>query len=244
MRLSGRTIVITGGSRGLGRALARRFSREGASLALCARDGMKLKEVANELSAVGTKVFWKECDVGSADDVDKFVSEVLDEFESVDVLVNNASAIAPRKNIAEYSIREWNGIIQANVNGLFYMTHRVLPAMMKRKSGMIINVSSSVGRSPRAQWGAYSVSKISLEGFTQILAEELKPWSISVNSVNPGPMATEMRRVVHPEENQELLNKPEMLTDLFVYLASGDGAGISGQQFDAATYVTQSKETS
>jgi NAD(P)-dependent dehydrogenase (short-subunit alcohol dehydrogenase family) len=114
--------------------------------------------------------------------------------------------------------------------------------MMKRKSGMIINVSSSVGRAPRAQWGAYSVSKFSLEGFTQLLAEELKPYSISVNSVNPGPMATETRRIVHPEEDQKLLNKPEMLTDLFVYLASSDGAGISGQQFDATKYIAQPKE--
>ena len=242
MKLSGRRVVITGASRGLGKALARRFAREGAALALCARDGAPLKQVAGELADIGVKVLWKECDVGNAKEVDKFVSVVFEEFEFVDVLVNNASTIAPLKRIADYSIAEWNEIIQVNINGSFYVTRKFLPSMMKRKSGMIINVSSSVGRAARAQWGAYSISKIALEGFTQILAEELKPFSISVNSVNPGPMATEMRRVVHPEENQELLNKPEMLTDLFVYLASTDGIGISGQQFDAAKYVTQSKE--
>lgn len=242
MRLSGRKIVITGGSRGLGKALARRFAREGANLALCARNGEALKAVADELKEIGTEVLWKQCDVGNARDVDEFASDVLEKFDFIDVLVNNASAIAPRKNISEYTVSEWNDIIRVNVNGLFYTIHNFLPGMMKRKSGMIINVSSSVGRAPRAQWGAYSVSKFSLEGFTQLLAEELKPFSISINSVNPGPMATEMRRIVHPEEDQELLNKPEMLTELFVYLASSDGAGISGQQFDATKYIAQPKE--
>jgi len=242
MKLSGRRIVITGASRGLGRALARRFARDGASLALCSRDGRALKVVAEELKEIGSKVLWKECDVGNSRAVGAFASDVLDEFDSVDVLVNNASAIAPRKNISEYSVAEWNEIIRVNINGLFYVVRSFLPGMMKKKSGMIINVSSSVGRAPRAQWGAYSVSKFGLEGFTLLLAEELKPYAISVNSVNPGPMATEMRRIVHPEENQDLLNKPEMLTDLFVYLASDDGAGISGQQFDATKYIAQPQE--
>ncbi len=244
MKLTGKRIVITGASRGLGKALAQRFAREGAALAICARGVDELKVVADELKEIGTQVIWKSCDTGNATDVGKFVSEVFHEFDSIDVLVNNASAVVPRKNISDYKAKEWENIVRVNINGLFYMTHAVLPRMMQKKSGMIINVSSSVGRAPRAQWGAYSVSKYALEGFTLLLADELRQYGISVNSINPGPMATQMRRVVHPEEDQKLLNTPEMLTDLFVYLASNDGSGISGQQFDATKYITPTKEKS
>ncbi len=244
MRLTGRRIVITGGSRGLGRALARRFAREGARLALCARTDEALDAVAEELKLAGISVLARRCDVGNPHDVEAFVADVVDEFDGIDVLVNNASAIVPRKHLSEYSIAEWDDVIRVNVNGLFYVLHAVLPCMMKQKSGMIINVSSSVGRAVRAQWGAYSVSKYSMEGMTLLLADELKPFHISVNSVNPGPMATEMRRIVHPEEDQKTLNTPEMVTELFVYLASNDGAGISGEQFDATTYIAQPEKKS
>lgn len=229
---------------GLGRALAQRFAREGAKLALCARHPEYLEATAKELKEIDATVFWRQCDIGNPDEVRSFASAVLDEYDSIDVLVNNASTIAPLKNLAEYSTEEWEEVIRVNINGLFYLTHAFLPSMMKKKSGAVINVSSSVGRATRAQWGAYSVTKYALEGFSQILAEELRPHNISVNSVNPGPMATEMRRVVHPEEDQTQLRKPEMLTELFVYLASSDGAGISGQQFDASTYIAQPKGSS
>ena len=242
MRLAGKRILISGGSKGLGKALAQRFAREGAKLALCARHSDTLKLVAQELKDIGTEVVWRPCDVGDPKQVQEFVSAVLDEYDYVDVLVNNASAVIPLKNIADYSTQEWEDVVRININGTFHLTRAVLSSMIKRKAGAIINVSSSVGRSIRAQWGAYAVSKFGLEAFTQILAEELRPHNISVNSVNPGAMATEMRQIVHPEEDQKLLRKPELVTELFVYLASNDGAGISGQQFYASTYIGQIKD--
>ena len=243
MKLTGKRIVISGASKGLGKALARRFAREGAALALCSRHADVLGETVRELREIDTHVFGRQCDIGDPGQVQEFARAVIDEFGMVDVLVNNASAIAPRMNIADYTNEAWEEVVRVNVNGLFYFTRAFLPMMMKAKSGTIINVSSSVGRATRAQWGAYSVSKYAMEGFTQILAEELRSFNISVNSVNPGPMATDMRRVVHPEEDQNQLRKPELLTELFGYLASNDGSGISGQQFDASTYVAQPKET-
>jgi NAD(P)-dependent dehydrogenase (short-subunit alcohol dehydrogenase family) len=244
MRLTGKRVVISGGSKGLGKALAERFAREGATIALCARHEGALNTVVKELREIDATIISRTCDIANPDEVKEFASAVLGEFDSVDVLINNASAILPLKTIAEYSGREWEEVVRININGLFNFTHAFLPNMMKNKSGAIINVSSSVGRAMRARWGAYAVSKYALEGFTQLLAEELRPYNISVNSVNPGAMATEMRRVVHPEEDQKLLRKPELVTDLFVYLASNDGQGISGQQFDASTYVAQTKEKS
>jgi NAD(P)-dependent dehydrogenase (short-subunit alcohol dehydrogenase family) len=242
MRLKGKRIVISGASKGLGKALAQRFAREGAHLALCARNSEALEEVALELKEIGTEVVWRSCDIGKPKQVHDFVSAVLHAFGHVDVLVNNASAIVPLKTIADYTNQEWEEVVRVNMNGLFYLSHAFLPSMIERKAGTIINVSSSVGRAVRARWGAYAVSKFGLEGFTQLLAEELRPYNISVNSVNPGAMATEMRKIVHPEEDQKLLRKPELVTELFVYLASNDGMGISGQQFDASTYIAQPKD--
>ncbi len=229
MRLTGRRVVISGASKGLGKALAQRFAREGAQLALCARDEETLDAVAAEIQEIGTAVVWKTCDIGNSKQVDRFVSHVLDKFEYVDVLINNASAAVPLKDVSSYTTREWDEVVRVNINGLFYLTHALLPSMIARKSGTIINVSSSVGRTPRAKWGAYSVTKYAMEAFTQILTAELRPYAISVNSVNPGALATDMRRIVHPEEDPNQLRKPEMATEIFVYLASTDGVGISGQ---------------
>jgi NAD(P)-dependent dehydrogenase (short-subunit alcohol dehydrogenase family) len=242
MRLSGKRIVISGGSKGLGKALAQRFAREGAKLALCARHSDSLETVAQELREIGAEVVYRQCDIGDPIQVKEFVSAVVDEYGSIDVLVNNASAIVPLKHIVDYSIQEWDEVVRVNMNGVFYLTHAILPSMMKRKAGSIINVSSSVGRATRVQWGAYAVTKFGMEGFTQLLAEELHSYNISVNSVNPGAMATDMRHIVHPEEDQKLLRKPELVTELFVYLASEDGVGISGQQFDASTYIAIPKD--
>jgi NAD(P)-dependent dehydrogenase (short-subunit alcohol dehydrogenase family) len=239
VRLTGKNILVTGGSRGLGKALVQRFAREGAKIALCARSEEALKATAADLRDMGVYVIAQTCDIGDSAQVERFVAAVLSEFDSIDVLVNNASAIAPLKHVWEYSIQEWDHIIRTNLNGLFYVTRGVLPSMITNKSGCIINVSSSVGRAARPRWGAYSASKYGVEGLTQVLSEELKPFNISVNSVNPGPLATDMRRVVHPEEDQKQLHKPELVTDIFVYLASNDGKGISGQLFDAATYIAK-----
>lgn len=244
MRLTDKIIVITGASKGLGKALAQRFAREGARLALCARHAEVLEPVVNELQEIGTDVVWRSCDIANPDQLREFVSAVIDKFGFVDVLVNNASAVLPLKSFSDYQPREWEEVVRTNISGLFAVTHGFLPYMMKRKAGAIVNVSSSVGRIPRAQWGAYATSKYALEGFSQLLAEELRPYNIAVNSVNPGAMATDMRRVVHPEEDQKLIRKPELVTELFVYLASNDGAGISGQQFDASTYIAPPKEKS
>jgi NAD(P)-dependent dehydrogenase (short-subunit alcohol dehydrogenase family) len=173
--------------------------------------------------------------------VQSFVNNVLEAFGGIDVLVNNAGILGPRVSLAEYPISEWERVVQANINGLFYMTRAVVPIMMIQKSGAIINVSSSVGRTGRQKWGAYAISKFATEGFTQVLAEELRSHNITVNSVNPGSMRTDMRREAYPNENPDLLRDPSEVAEVFIYLASDDGAGITGQAFDAANYYAPPK---
>jgi NAD(P)-dependent dehydrogenase (short-subunit alcohol dehydrogenase family) len=238
MKLTNKHILITGASKGLGKALALRFAGEGAAVALCSRNPSELDDVREEILAVhpDTRVLIQPCDISDHKQIDAFVHSVVKEFGTVDVLVNNAGALGPRVPIAEYPASEWERVVQTNLNGTYYLTHKILPAMISQKSGAIINVTSTVGKTGRAKWGAYAVSKFAIEGMTQVLSEELKAYNITVNSVNPGPLATEMRRQAYPTEDQSYLRKPEEVTDVFVYLASAEGTGISGQWFDAANY--------
>lgn len=115
--------------------------------------------------------------------------------------------------------------------------------MMRQRSGSIINVSSSVGKKGRGRWGAYSASKFAVEGFTQTLADEVKHLGIKVNSVNPGPIDTEMRHAAYPEEDRSTLKAPSEIADVFVFLASDDSRGTTGQYFEAQEFLKNQKET-
>lgn len=224
----------------MGRALALRFASEGASVAICSRNQSEIDAVKEEILATDhdTQVLAKECDIANPDQVSEFVRTVVDRFGGIDILVNNAGMLGPRVPVAEYPRQEWEWVVQTNLNGTFYMTNMVVPVMIKQKSGAIMNVTSSVGKAGRAKWGAYAVTKFAIEGLTQVLAEELKPHNITVNSVNPGSLATEMRRQAYPNENQAMLRKPDEVTEVFVYLASYHGTGITGQWFDAANFYS------
>jgi NAD(P)-dependent dehydrogenase (short-subunit alcohol dehydrogenase family) len=242
MNLKDKRIVITGASKGLGRALAFKFAEEGARLALCARSADELTRVELELSVRGTPPLVASCDIADFNQVEHFAGLVLEEFETVDVLVNNASQLGPRINIVEWTAATWNRIIDVNVNGLFAVTRAFLPSMLKNGSGSIINVSSSVGKKGRGRWGAYAVSKFAMEGFTQTLADELKNKGIRVNSVNPGAMDTDMRHAAYPEEDRSKLKSPAEVLDVFVYLASDQSRGITGQYFEAQEFQKNKKE--
>jgi NAD(P)-dependent dehydrogenase (short-subunit alcohol dehydrogenase family) len=243
MNLKNKKIVITGASKGLGRALAFRFAEEGAHLALCARSTDELKRVELELSLRGAPPLAASCDIADHVQVERFAALVLEEFDTVDVLVNNASQLGPRIEIAEWTAATWNRIIDVNVNGLFAVTRAFLPAMLKQGFGSIINVSSSVGKKGRARWGAYATSKFALEGFTQTLADEVRNKGVRVNSVNPGPLDTEMRHAAYPDEDRSKLKSPSEVLDVFVFLASDRSRGMTGQYFDAQEFQKNNKET-
>ena len=236
MRLKNKKIVITGASRGLGRALAFRFADEGATLAICARSTELLNRTSLELSLKGVPPFSASCDIADQEQVNRFAALVLEEFGTIDVLVNNASQLGPRIEIAEWTGATWGRIIDVNVNGLFYVTKAFLPAMLKQESGSIINVGSSVGKKGRQRWGAYAASKFALEGFTQTLADEVKVKRIRVNSVNPGPLDTDMRHAAYPDEDRTKLKSPSEVLEVFVHLASDESRGITGQYFDAQDF--------
>jgi len=122
------------------------------------------------------------------------------------------------------------------------VTKAFLPSMIRQRAGSIINVTSSVGKKGRARWGAYAVSKFALEGFTQVLADEVRYHGIRVNSVNPGALDTDMRHAAYPDEDRSTLKKPAEVTDVFVFLASDRSRGTTGEYFDALEYLKTNKE--
>jgi NAD(P)-dependent dehydrogenase (short-subunit alcohol dehydrogenase family) len=244
MKLKDKRIVITGASKGLGRALARRFAEEGAQLALCARSFDELNRVALDLRLSGTPCFALDCDVSDEGQVLEFAKQVIAHYGSIDVLINNAAILGPRLPIQEWTKSTWERVLDVNVTGVFSVIRAFLPAMVGQGSGSIINVSSSVGRTGKRNWGAYSTSKFALEGLTQILADEMRNSGIRVNSVDPGAMDTDMRHSAYPHEDRSKLASPEAVADVFVYLASDNSRGITGQCLIAQEFLKHNKETS
>jgi NAD(P)-dependent dehydrogenase (short-subunit alcohol dehydrogenase family) len=233
MHLRDKVALITGASRGLGRAMALRFADEGAHLAICARKEDEILEVAEQVKARGREVIAMSADIGRKADVERLVNETMKKFGRIDVLVNNAGILGPRVELIEYPDDVWEEVLRINLTGTFLMTKEVAQHMVKAGKGSIINISSGVGIEGRARWGAYSVSKFGVEALTQIWTSELRPYNVRVNTVNPGAMATQMRREAYPDEDQSKLPQPDEVLDIFVYLASDESQSITGQRFTA-----------
>ena len=236
-KLTGKVALITGGSRGIGRAIAAAYAREGAGVFICARGAADLHEVVAEIRSTGGKAHGRAGDKGDAAHAKAIVQEAVEEFGKLDVLVNNASLLGPRVPIAEYPVSAWEDVLRVNLTGSFLMIKEALKIMMPQRSGSIINVSSGVGRIGKARWGAYAPSKFGLEGLTQVLADELREVGIRVNAVNPGPTRTDMRALAYPEEDPLTLLTPEDIVPLFVYMASDDSSAVTGQSLDAQNWL-------
>lgn len=230
-------LLVTGASRGLGCALALGFLQRGWRVAACAKHLQTDPPRGTEAFVAAGSFFLRNCDVGDEVQCQTFVADVDAVFGRIDVLVNNASMLGMRSRIEEYPSPVWDSVLRTNLNGVFHMTKAVIPIMRRQQSGSIINVSSSVGRTGRKTWGAYAVSKFAVEGITQVLADELKTSGITVNSVNPGAMATDMRAEAFPSEDPTTLRKPEETLDVYYYLASDSARQITGRAFDAQDFT-------
>jgi NAD(P)-dependent dehydrogenase (short-subunit alcohol dehydrogenase family) len=232
--LEGRVALVTGASQGLGRALALAFAREGASIVVNSRSEERILPVAREAESLGAEVLALAADVSKSADVERLVGATVERFERIDVLVNNAGVLGPRVPIEAYSEDEWRRVIDANLTGLFLVTKAAIPHMPE--GGSIINVVSGVSVEGRAGWGAYAVSKFGVEGITQILASELEGRRIRANAVDPGGMRTEMRAAAYPDEDPMTRITPEENTGVFIYLASDQSRGVTGQRFKAQEF--------
>ena len=238
-RLDGVAALITGASSGIGRGLAGVFLREGARVFLTARGEDRLRETAGELEAAHPgRIGHAASDVGDPESAGTMVLAALARFPDLSVLVNNASILGVRAPIIEQDPKVWEDTLRINTASLLYVTKPLLPAFLERETASIINVSSTVGRIGKPNWGPYAVSKFGLEGFTQTLAAELEDTGVRVNSVNPGATRTPMRAAAYPAEDPLTLPTPEEIAEVFVQLASPDPAGLTGQALNARDYLS------
>jgi NAD(P)-dependent dehydrogenase (short-subunit alcohol dehydrogenase family) len=244
--LTGKVILITGASRGLGRALALEFARRGARLILNSRSSSaaELAGTDRAVRALGAAVLSIVADVSDRADVGRLAGESLAHFGRVDVLINNASALGPTPMpyLVDYPVEDFEQVLGTNVTGPFMLTRALVGQMLTHGAGAIINVSSDAGVVGYPQWGAYGVSKAALDHLTRTWAAELHGTGVRVNSVDPGSMDTLMHRLAEPTEDPAQWAKPEDVTAVFVYLASDEAASVNGQRFDAQAFAADYAE--
>jgi len=234
--LAGRVIAITGASSGVGRAVSLACARHGANVILIGRNARKLEEVHTEIEAAGGPepiIALLDLEKALAKDYDQLADAVLQKYGRLDGLLHNAGLLGTLSPIEHYDVPTWCRVMHVNVTAAFALTQVLLPALKKSTDASIIFTSSGVGRRARAYWGAYSVSKFALEGFSQMLSAELDGiTAIRVNTLNPGRVRTMMRRTAYPAEDINTLPLPETVTGPYIALLGPATRGITGQQFD------------
>ena len=236
MRFKDKIVIITGASQGLGAAYAEAFAAEGAQTVLLSRTLEKGEAVAQRIQASGGKATARRCDVGDAARVRQVFSEILAEFGRVDVLVNNA-AIHQSVPVVDTPFDLWDAQIRTNLSGTFYCTKCVLPGMIERKYGKIINISSSAAKFFFPGFGAYSASKGGVGSFSNTLSEEVKQHNINVNTVILGMINTEHTRERADTDaavtvELDAMMQVDEVARVILFLASDDASPFMGAALD------------
>jgi NAD(P)-dependent dehydrogenase (short-subunit alcohol dehydrogenase family) len=236
-KLEGKTALITGASKGLGKAMALALAEAGARLVLASRDLKLLNETAAAVRKLGAEAAVFQTDVTDEAQVLRLEKAVAGEFGQVQILINNAG-MNIRKPVTDFTLGEWRQVMDTNVNGVFLMCRSFVPQMRGQGYGRIINLTSIMSHVGLPGRTAYAASKAGLLGFTRALALELAPEKITVNGLSPGPVATEMNTplIQDPELNQQFISriplgrwgKVEEVGQLAVYLCSEDASFITG----------------
>jgi len=236
MPLEGKVALVTGASRGLGRAIALAFAGEGAALALCARREEALQQVAGEVRRLGRRVLAVPADVRSPRDLERLVALTLERFGRVDILVNNASELGPTPlpYLADYPTAAFDDVLQVNVIAPFRLTQALIGGMLLRDQGVIINVTSDAAITGYPGWGAYAVSKAAIEGLTRTWAAELAHTGIRIHAVDPGDMDTDMHRAAIPDADRSELARPDDVARAFVRLVTTPDPDSAGRRLEAA----------
>ncbi len=228
MKLAGTTAIVTGASRGIGRAIALRLASAGAELALWARDKAALDGVAAEIAAANGKAIAYECDVSDPAAVERVASLVRIALPPVRTIVNNAGAVI-RKPTAEIDDAEWRRVMAVNLDGTFHVTRAFLP-QLTRTGGRIINISSRAGREGTALLAPYCAAKHAVVGFTRSLAEELRAAKVCVNAVCPGSVDTAMLREGLPGAEPDMT--PDDIARTVLFLATDAPDALTGTCID------------
>lgn len=244
MKLKDKVAIITGGGRGIGEAIALAFAREGARLVLAARTVPELERVAGRVKDLGGSAQIVPADVTSRQAVSRMVVKALDSFGQVDILVNAAGVYGPIGLLWESDPEEWVQALEVNLLGTFFACHAVLPDMIRRRQGCIINFSGGGATSPLPRFTAYGVSKTAVVRLTETLAEEVRGFNIRVNAIAPGMVDTSLQDGVLAAGDRagELLSRirrlretgdggapRELAAELAVFLSSEASRGLTGK---------------
>ena len=215
--LKGKKAIITGGSRGLGKATAIAFANQGIDVAITGRNEADLKETVAELKALGVNATYATFDIGNYDEVKKGIQEIMNTFNTVDILVNNAG-IAAFGSFLEMDVNQWQSIIQTNVMGMYYVTKEVLPYLIANNQGDIFNVSSTAGLAGNPNTSAYSASKFAVIGMSESLMKEVRKNDIRVCTLTPSTIASDMsiQLGIASKDSTETVLQPEDFAELIV----------------------------
>ncbi len=235
--LKDRIVLITGASDGIGKTLALHAAGLGAQVLLHGRDVKKLEAVYDAIEALdgAPRPSIAVMDLASAnsESYTSLAENIGAEFGRLDGLVLNASILGERYSIEQYDAVLWQRVMHVNVTSVFAMTQVFLPLLQKSDDPSVIFTSSGVGRTGKAYWGAYAVSKFATEGLSQVLADEHRHGKLRANCINPGATRTNMRLAAYPAEDRDKLKTPEEILAPYVYLLGPDSKGVTGESFDA-----------
>ena len=233
--LKGKTAIVTGGSRGIGAAICKRFAEQGANIALLyAGNTQKAEETKAALQEMGVRAEAYQCNVADAEQVAAVCKQIIKDFGGADILVNNAG-ITKDKLVPMMKVPDFDSVVDTNLKGAFYMIKQLYPVFMKQKSGKIINISSVSGLMGNPGQTNYSASKAGLIGLTKSVAKELASRNVNCNAIAPGFVATDMTENL--SENNALVDhipmkrfaQPEDIANLALFLASDQSDYITGE---------------
>jgi len=234
--LEGKVAIVTGGTRGIGRAVAQCLAEDGASVVVSGLDATRLDTATKELEGLGVAVLGVVADVARREDVERLVDQTKERFARIDVLVNNAG-VTRDALLVRMKDEDWDRVLEVNLRGAFLMTRAVAKVMMRQKAGRIINIASTAGAMGNPGQANYSAAKAGLIGLTKSVARELSRWGILVNAVAPGLIDTDMAAAMPAEAREALLAEVPLgrigsgreVADVVRFLAGEGAAYVTGQ---------------
>ena len=235
-KLKGQTAIVTGASRGIGKAIAVMFASEGANVVVTARTEHAIDDLAGRIVQSEGSALAVTADLSIDSDLQRIADETLANYGRIDILVNNAGIIHPRINLVDFDFELWRNVVAVNLEAVALLTALCLPSMMQRNYGKVINISSIGGRKGSKGRSAYRATKAALINLTESVAAETKPYGIDVNCICPGGVDTEGYREafrMRGKIDDPSLMAPEEIAKLAVYLASDDSSSVTGTAIDA-----------